>query len=49
VNYKNGNVVCELLNPYKLEKSTIKVIEVPVYYCKFVSDDITSLPQNYKT
>ncbi|KAA6378809.1 MAG: hypothetical protein EZS28_025665 [Streblomastix strix] len=45
ITYKNGNVVCKLLNPYE----GISVIELPIYYCKFISDDLNSLPANYKS
>jgi hypothetical protein len=43
--YKHGNVVCELMDkllfPYP-------IIEIPVYYTKFVCEDFYHLPPNYK-
>ena len=60
IKYSNGNVVCELLKPYRsynVEDKTLKlkdsqplsqVIEVPIIFTKFVCSDISKLDNNYK-
>jgi hypothetical protein len=45
INYKNGNVVCELLDQLLFKNP---IIEIPIYYTKFVSDNVYTLPQIYK-
>ncbi|KAA6392608.1 MAG: hypothetical protein EZS28_011869 [Streblomastix strix] len=44
INYSHGNVICELLRPYK----DIKTVEVPIYYTKKVAESIDTLHQKYK-
>jgi hypothetical protein len=44
-NYKNGNVVCELLNKSYFRNP---VIELPVHYTKFLSNDYHTIPPLYK-
>jgi hypothetical protein len=45
INYRNGNVVCELLDKRLFENS---IITIPVYYTKYVCEDMYNLPPNYK-
>jgi hypothetical protein len=44
-NYKNGNVVCELLNKSYFRNP---VIELPIHYTKFLSNDYHTIPATYK-
>lgn len=41
IEYKNGNVVCKSLK-------SKEIIEIPIMYTKYVSDDIDSIPKTYK-
>jgi hypothetical protein len=45
ITYKNGNVLCELLDKLLFMNP---MIQIPVYYTKFVCEDIYHLPANYK-
>ena len=45
INYKNGNVVCELLDQFLFKNP---VIQIPIYFTKFVSENIYSLPSIYE-
>jgi hypothetical protein len=45
IEYKSGNVVCELLNKNMFNNS---VILLPVYFTKYVCEDIYQIPPSYK-
>jgi hypothetical protein len=45
INYRHGNVVCELMD-HLLFKNPI--IELPIYFTKYLSEDMYSIPANYK-
>jgi hypothetical protein len=45
INYKHGNVVCELMDQLLFKNP---IIELPIYYTKYLCEDIYSIPANYK-
>ena len=45
IKYINGNVQCKLLNPYP----DINTIEIPIYFCKKIAENINSIPNHYKS
>jgi hypothetical protein len=45
VGYKNGNVVCELMDKLLFKNP---VIELPIYYTKYLSEDEYTIPTDYK-
>jgi hypothetical protein len=45
VRYEHGNVICTLIKPYP----NTNTIEIPIYFTKYVSKDINSIPMNYKS
>jgi hypothetical protein len=45
IEYLNGNVRCELLDKYLFKNP---IIQLPVYFTKFVCEDIYQLPPKYK-
>jgi hypothetical protein len=45
ISYRHGNVVCELMD-HLLFKNPI--IELPIYFTKYLSEDIYSIPADYK-
>jgi hypothetical protein len=39
IKFSHGNVICELLKPYK----DVKTVEVPIYYTRKIVDSIDKL------
>jgi hypothetical protein len=45
VSYRHGNVVCELMDQLLFRNPRI---ELPIYYTKYLAEDVHSIPDNYK-
>ncbi|KAA6384278.1 MAG: hypothetical protein EZS28_020193, partial [Streblomastix strix] len=47
IGYKNGNVICKLFRQFISQHQKLSIVEIPIYYCKKVGENIDSLPQVY--
>ena len=46
--YENGNVKVKLLRPVLIAGKYVNVVTVPIYFTRFISDDLETLPVKYK-